>query len=167
MHLSDETSQKIVNSCRVMQLTIPFLAISSVVFLGIVFLDFIGPITLNERPNRESLFLAGLAFFTATGVAPYFQRIVLAAGEQDNTADQHAASAAKKIQGVVIAACVVLVLAAYANIAAFRTTKDAVNLIVVGFLLVAILSRIPTQTRFRQQIDEFVGQRMGQTSPNT
>ena len=63
--------------------------------------------------------------------------------------------------------CVVLVLAAYANIAAFRTTKDAVNLIVVGFLLVAILSRIPTQTRFRQQIDEFVGQRMGQTSPNT
>ena len=133
------------------------------VFLGIVFSDFIGPITLNERPNRESLFLAGMAFFTATGVAPYFQRIVLASGEQDNTADQHAVSAAKKIQAVVIAACVVLVLAAYANIAAFRTTKDAVNLLVVGFLLAAILSRIPTQTRFRQQIDAFVRQRMGQT----
>lgn len=167
MHLSDETSQKIIHSCKVIQLIIPVLAISSVVFLGIVFSDFVGPITLNERPNRESLFLAGMAFFTATGVAPYFQRIVLASGEQHNTADQHAVSAAKKIQGVVIAACVVLVLAAYANIAAFRTTKDAVNLLVVGFLLVAILSRIPTQTRFRQQIDEFVGKRMGQTSPNT
>ena len=167
MHLSDETSQKIIHSCRVIQLIIPFLAISSVVYLGVVFSDFVGPITLNERPNRESLFLAGMAFFTATGVAPYFQRIVLASGEQHNTADQHAVSAAKKIQGVVIAACVVLVLAAYANIAAFRSTKDAVNLIVAGFLLVAILSRIPTQTQFRRQIEEFVDQRMGQSSPNT
>ena len=41
MHLSDETSQKIIHSCRVTQLIIPFLAISSVVFLGIVFSDFV------------------------------------------------------------------------------------------------------------------------------
>ena len=44
MHLSDETSQKIIHSCKVIQLIIPVLAISCVVFLGIVFSDFVGPI---------------------------------------------------------------------------------------------------------------------------
>ena len=165
MQLSDEARQKITESCRTIQIILPFLAISSVIFLGITFSAFDGPILLNKQPHRESLFLAGMAFFTATVVAPYFQRTALAAGEQHKTADQQAISEARKIQYFVIAASSLLMVAAYINIVAFRSTKDAVNLVVVGLLLIAVLTRIPTQTTFRRLVDESVSQRMGTDDP--
>lgn len=164
MQLSDEAGQKISESCRATQIILPFLAISSVIYLGVVFSEFDGPILLNKQPHRESLFFAGLAFFTAT-VARYFQRSMLAGVEENKTADQYAVSGAKKIQYSVTAASIVLVAAACINIAAFRTTKDAVNLVVVGLLLVAVLTRIPTQTAFRRLVDEFLSQRMGMDDP--
>ena len=165
MQLSDEAGQKISEACRAIQIILPFLAISSVIYLGVVFSEFEGPILLNKQPHRESLFFAGLAFFTATVLAPYFQRSMLAGGEENKTADQYAVSGAKKIQYSVTAASIVLVAAACINIAAFRTTKDAVNLVVVGLLLVAVLTRIPTQTGFRRLVDEFLSQRMGTDDP--
>lgn len=161
MQLSDKARQKITESCRTVQISLPFLAISSVIYLGITFSAFNGPILLNKQPHRESLFLAGMAFFTATVVAPYFQQIALKGGEHHKTVDQHAISAARKIQYFVIAASGVLVVAAYINIAAFRTTRDAVNLVVVGLLLIAVLTRIPTGTTFRRLVDESVSRRMG------
>ena len=65
----------------------------------------------------------------------------------------------------MIAASSLLVVAAYINIVAFRSTKDAVNLVVVGLLLIAVLTRIPTQTTFRRLVDESVSQRMGTDDP--
>lgn len=160
MQLSDETRQKISESCRTIQIILPLLAISSVIYLGVIFSAFEGPIHLNKQPQRESLFLAGIAFFTATIVAPYFQRRVLACGDRHKTADQYALGTARKIQYSVIAASVVLMVAASINIAAFRETKDAVNIVVVGLLLVAVLTRIPTQKAFRRLVDESIRQRM-------
>lgn len=165
MQLSDEARQKISESCRAIQIILPLLAISSVIYLGVVFSTFDGPILLNKQPHRESLFFAGIAFFTATVGARYFQRSTLASGEEHKTAEQCAVSEARKIQYSVTAASIVLVAAAYINIAAFRATKDAVNLVVVALLLVAIITRVPTQTAFRRLVDEFLSQRMRTDDP--
>ena len=165
MQLSDKTRQKINELCRTIQIILPLLVIFSVIYLGVVFSAFEGPILLNKQPQRESLFLAGIAFFTATVAAPYFRRSMLAGDEQHRTADQHAVSGARNVQYSVITASVVLVVAACINIAAFRTTKDAVNFVVVGLLLVAVLTRIPTRTAFRRLVDETVSQRMKMDDP--
>ena len=163
MHLSDEITLKINNSCRVIQLVLPFLSLSCLLLLGFVFMDFSGPMVMNKRPDRGSLFLAGMAFFAATVLAPIYQRISLAklTKEQGKINGQQPVVAAKIIQVSVIAACVVLMVAAYINIRAFKTTKDVVHLVVLGFLLVGILCRMPTQTTFGQKIDEFLTQRIG------
>ena len=165
MQLSDEARQQITESCRTIQFVLPFLTILSVIFLGITFSAFDGPILLNKQPYRKGLFLAGMAFFTATVVAPYFQRTALAGGEQHKTADQHAISEARKIQYFVIAASGLLIIATFINIAAFCTTKDAVNLVIVGLLLIAVLTRIPSRTTFGRLVDESVSQRMGTDDP--
>lgn len=163
MHLSDETTLKIHSSCRVIQLVLPFLSISCLILLGFVFLDFSGPMVMNKQPDRGSLFLAGVAFFAATVLAPLYQRVALAklTNEQSKIAEQQPVAAAKIIQISVIAACSVLMAAAYINIWAFQTTKDVVHLVVLGFLLVGILCRMPTQTTFGQKIEEFLSQRSG------
>lgn len=165
MQLSDEATQKLTESCRAIQIILLLLAISSVIYLGVIFSAFDGLILLNKQPHRESLFLAGIAFFIATVIAPYFQRSMLAGGEQHKTADQQAVSGARKIQYSVIAASVVLVLAACINIAAFRNTKDVVNLVVAGLLLAAVLTRIPTQIAFRRLVDDFLSQQIGTDDP--
>ena len=63
MNLSDDVSRKVVESCRVIQLVLPFLAIAALIFLGFVFADFQGPMLTNKQPNQGSLFFAGVAFF--------------------------------------------------------------------------------------------------------
>ncbi len=163
MQLSDEISQKLINSCKVIQLFLPFLTISCLILLGFVFLDFSGPMLMNKQSSQGSLFLAGLAFFAATICSSTYQRFSLAkmADEQSTIAEPQAVRAARIIQYSVIVACVGLMLAAYSNILAFRTTKDVVHLVVTGFLLVAIVCRIPTQSSFRQKINEFLSQRIG------
>ena len=65
MNLSDDVSRKVVESCRVIQLVLPFLAIAALIFLGFVFSDFQGPMLTNKQPNQGSLFFAGVAFFLA------------------------------------------------------------------------------------------------------
>jgi len=163
MHLSEEITLKINDSCRVIQLVLPFLTISCLILLGFVFLDFSGPMVMNKQPDRGSLFLAGVAFFAATVLAPMCQRVLLAklTNEKSNIAEQQVAAAARIMQVSVIAACLVLMVAACFNIRSFQTTKDVVHLVVTGFLLVGILCRMPTQATYRQKIDEFLSQRIG------
>ena len=169
MHLSKEITLKINNSCRIIQLVLPFLSISCLILLGFVFLDFSGPMVMNKQPGRGSLFLAGVAFFAATVLAPMCQRALLAklTNEKSNMAEQQAAAAARIMQFSVIAACLVLMVAACINIRSFQTTKDVVHLVVTGFLLIGILCRMPTQATYRQKIDEFLSQRIGTDKAKT
>ena len=158
MNLFDDVSRKVVESCRVIQLVLPFLAIAALILLGFVFSDFQGPMLMNKQPNQGSLFFAGVTFFLATVITPIFQRLLLAKLSQQptKTVGQQTIRVARILQLSVLAACVILSLAAYVNISAFGTTKDVVHLIVVGFLLVAILARIPSQTSFQHQVDRVV-----------
>ena len=71
MNLSDDVSRKVVESCRVIQLVLPFLAIAALIFLGFVFSDFQGPMLTNKQPNQGSLFFAGVAFFSNSGNADF------------------------------------------------------------------------------------------------
>ena len=162
MNLSNDVSCKVVESCRVIQLVLPFLAIAALIFLGFVFSDFQGPMLTNKQPNQGSLFFAGVAFFLATVVTPISQRLLLTKlfQKQTNTDEQQAIRVTKILQLTVLAACVFLSLAAYANISAFGSTKDVVHLVVVGFLLIAILARIPSQVSFRQQLDRVLREQM-------
>ena len=162
MNLSDDVSRKMVESCRVIQLVLPFLAIAAFIFLGFVFSDFQGPMLMNKQPNQGSLFFAGVTFFLATVVTPIIQRLLLTKlfRQRTNTAEQQAIGVTKILQLSVLAACVSLSLAAYININAFGTTKDVVHLVVVGFLLVAIVARIPSQTSFQHQVDRVLREQM-------
>ena len=161
MNLSDDVSRKVVESCRVIQLVLPFLAIAALIFLGFVFSDFQGPMLTNKQPNQGSLFFAGVAFL-ATVVTPISQRFLLTKlfQKQTNADEQQAIRVTKILQLTVLAACVFLSFAAYININNFGATKDVVHLVVVGFLLIAILARIPSQVSFRQQVDRVLCEQM-------
>ena len=54
MQLSDEATQKLTESCRAIQIILLLSAISSVIYLGVVFSAFDGLILLNKQPHRES-----------------------------------------------------------------------------------------------------------------
>ena len=162
MNLSDDVSRKVVESCRVIQLVLPFLAIAALIFLGFVFSDFQGPMLMNKQPNQGSLFFAGVTFCLATVVTPIFQRLLLTKLFQQQTkiTGQQTIRVARILQLSVLAACVILSLAAYSNISAFGTTKDVVHLIVTGFLLVAILVRIPSQASFQHQVERVLQEQL-------
>ena len=156
MYLSDETIQHNLDRCRSLQLVLPTLAISAVIYLGVVFSNLDGKLGLNQKPYPGPLFIAGCVFFVATVVGPLFLRKLLSSVPQSNLQDTLALNAGDKIFYMLLLSCGLLAAATFINIFAFSATQDAVHLVVACFLLVAIISRIPSQAGFKRYIQQFI-----------
>ena len=156
LYLSDETIQHNSDRCRSLQLVLPALAILAVIYLGVVFLNLEGKTGLNQNPYPGPLFIAGCVFFVATVVGPLFLRKLLSSVPLSNLQDKLALNAGDKIFYMLLLSCGLLAAGAFINIFAFSATQDAVHLVVACFLLVGIITRIPTQPGFKRTIQHFI-----------
>ena len=156
LYLSDETIQHNSDRCRSLQLVLPALAILAVIYLGVVFLNLEGKIGPNQKPYQGPLFIAGCVFFVATVVGPLVLRKLLSSVPQSNLQNKLALNAGDKIFYMLLLSCGLLAAATFINIFAFSATQDAVHLVVACFLLVGIITRIPTQPGFKRTIQHFI-----------